>query len=307
MVIDEIQRVPELLLAIKEQVDADPRPGRYLLTGSARVLGLRGLPDTLPGRTETIELWPLAQGELDGTADRFIDAVFDRGGRADPRIRGDPAGIRRAHRPRRFSGGGGQDEPTPSRALLRLLPRRSRRARRQPAVRHRTHPRDAGPDPHAGGPFRPAAGRQRGGQRSRAPGQHRPPVRGPAGRGLPDQADPGLVAERQRTCRGDAQAGLRRLGDRGQPAGRGRAEPAAARRAVRAPAGRIRPDGAGPAAHLVAAARRAVPLPHQGQGRGRRGPGEPSGTRRRDRDQGLLDGRGGGLPRPAAPGRTDRR
>ena len=41
MVIDEIQRVPELLLAIKEQVDADPRPGRYLLTGSARVLGLR--------------------------------------------------------------------------------------------------------------------------------------------------------------------------------------------------------------------------------------------------------------------------
>ncbi|MFZ0190757.1 MAG: AAA family ATPase, partial [Streptosporangiaceae bacterium] len=40
MVIDEIQRVPDLLLAIKEQVDADPRPGRYLLTGSARLLGL---------------------------------------------------------------------------------------------------------------------------------------------------------------------------------------------------------------------------------------------------------------------------
>jgi predicted AAA+ superfamily ATPase len=77
MVIDEIQRVPELLLAIKEQVDSDPRPGRYLLTGSARVLGLRGLPDTLPGRTETIELWPLAQGEIDGTADRFVDAVFE--------------------------------------------------------------------------------------------------------------------------------------------------------------------------------------------------------------------------------------
>jgi uncharacterized protein len=83
MVIDEIQRVPDLLLAIKEQVDADPRPGRYLLTGSARLLGLRGLPDTLPGRTETIELWPLAQGELDGTADRFIDAVFDWGDLGD--------------------------------------------------------------------------------------------------------------------------------------------------------------------------------------------------------------------------------
>jgi len=52
MVIDEIQRVPELLLAIKQQVDTDERPGRYLLTGSAKILGLRGLPDTLPGRTE---------------------------------------------------------------------------------------------------------------------------------------------------------------------------------------------------------------------------------------------------------------
>jgi len=83
MVIDEVQRVPDLLLAIKEQVDAVPRPGRYLLSGSARLLGLRGLPDTLPGRTETIELWPLAQGELDGTADRFIDAVFEQGDRGD--------------------------------------------------------------------------------------------------------------------------------------------------------------------------------------------------------------------------------
>jgi uncharacterized protein len=79
MVIDEIQRVPELLLAIKEQVDADPRPGRYLLTGSARVLGLRALPDTLPGRTETIELWPFSQGEIDGARDGFIDAVFAAG------------------------------------------------------------------------------------------------------------------------------------------------------------------------------------------------------------------------------------
>src|SRR5262249_33539402 len=75
MVIDEIQRVPELLLAIKEQVDTDPRPGRYLLTGSGRVLGLR----SLPGRTETIELWPFSQGEIDGVADGFVDAVFDAG------------------------------------------------------------------------------------------------------------------------------------------------------------------------------------------------------------------------------------
>lgn len=81
MVIDEVQRVPELLLAIKETVDADPRPGRFLLTGSARVLGLRGLPDALPGRMETIELWPLSQGEIEGRPDGFVDAVFALGPR----------------------------------------------------------------------------------------------------------------------------------------------------------------------------------------------------------------------------------
>ena len=79
MVIDEVQRVPELLLAIKEVVDASTRPGHYLLTGSARVLGLRALPDTLAGRMETIELWPFSQGEIDGVRERFIDAVFARG------------------------------------------------------------------------------------------------------------------------------------------------------------------------------------------------------------------------------------
>lgn len=76
MVIDEIQRVPELILAIKVQVDEDPRPGRYILTGSARLLGLRDLPDTLAGRTETIELWPFSQGEIDDAADGFVDALF---------------------------------------------------------------------------------------------------------------------------------------------------------------------------------------------------------------------------------------
>ncbi len=79
LIIDEVQRAPELLLAIKEVVDADPRPGRFLLTGSARVLGLRDVPDALPGRMETIELWPLSQGEIDGRPDGFVDAVFDRG------------------------------------------------------------------------------------------------------------------------------------------------------------------------------------------------------------------------------------
>ncbi|MEO7070904.1 MAG: ATP-binding protein, partial [Nostocoides sp.] len=79
LIIDEVQRAPELLLTIKEVVDSDPRPGRFLLTGSARVLGLRGLPDALPGRMETIELWPLSQGEIDNEPDAFVDAAFRHG------------------------------------------------------------------------------------------------------------------------------------------------------------------------------------------------------------------------------------
>jgi hypothetical protein len=79
MVIDEVQRAPELLLAIKVAVDADPRPGRFLLTGSSRLLGMRDLPDTLAGRIETIELWPFSQGEIDRTGDGFVDAAFQLG------------------------------------------------------------------------------------------------------------------------------------------------------------------------------------------------------------------------------------
>jgi predicted AAA+ superfamily ATPase len=79
LVIDEVQRVPELLLSIKDAVDRDPRPGRFLLTGSARLAALHTIPDLLPGRSETIELWPLSQGEIDRTDDAFVDAVFDRG------------------------------------------------------------------------------------------------------------------------------------------------------------------------------------------------------------------------------------
>lgn len=79
MVIDEIQLAPELLRPIKLAVDLDPRPGRFLLTGSSRVLALRTLPDALPGRMEIIELWPFSQGETTGAADRFVDAAFRHG------------------------------------------------------------------------------------------------------------------------------------------------------------------------------------------------------------------------------------
>ncbi len=79
LVVDEVQLVPELFRAIKLAVDADPRPGRFLLTGSARILALRDLPDALPGRMETVEMWPFSQGEIDREPDRFVDAVFARG------------------------------------------------------------------------------------------------------------------------------------------------------------------------------------------------------------------------------------
>lgn len=76
LVIDEVQRVPELLLAIKAEVDRDRRPGRFLLTGSANILQLPRLADTLVGRMQVLTLHPLSQGELARTREGFIDAVF---------------------------------------------------------------------------------------------------------------------------------------------------------------------------------------------------------------------------------------
>jgi len=75
MVIDEIQRMPELVLPIKAVVDQDSSPGQFLLTGTAILLGLRSLPDALVGRSETIELWPFARGELDRRPDGFVDEL----------------------------------------------------------------------------------------------------------------------------------------------------------------------------------------------------------------------------------------
>ena len=75
-VIDEIQRAPELFMAIKADVDRNRRPGRYLLTGSANVLLLPRLSESLAGRMEIFTLWPLSQGEFAGVRERFIDILF---------------------------------------------------------------------------------------------------------------------------------------------------------------------------------------------------------------------------------------
>ncbi len=75
-IIDEVQRVPGLFLAIKEDVDADRSPGRYLLTGSANVMVMPRVADSLAGRMAVITMWPLSQGEIEGVEENFIDAVF---------------------------------------------------------------------------------------------------------------------------------------------------------------------------------------------------------------------------------------
>jgi predicted AAA+ superfamily ATPase len=76
VIVDEVQKAPGLFPAIKVEVDADRRPGRFLLTGSANVLMLAKLAESLAGRMEIATLWPLSQGELLDRQERFIDAVF---------------------------------------------------------------------------------------------------------------------------------------------------------------------------------------------------------------------------------------
>jgi predicted AAA+ superfamily ATPase len=78
VILDEVQRAPELFLEIKAAVDRDRRPGRFLLTGSASVMLLPNLADSLAGRMEILSLWPLSRAEIAATP-RFnrADWLFD--------------------------------------------------------------------------------------------------------------------------------------------------------------------------------------------------------------------------------------
>jgi hypothetical protein len=75
-VIDEVQLLPEIFRPIKLVVDRDRRPGSFILTGSANVMLLPRLSETLVGRMEMLTLWPLSQGELSGMREGFVDAAF---------------------------------------------------------------------------------------------------------------------------------------------------------------------------------------------------------------------------------------
>lgn len=76
VVLDEVQRAPEVFLPIKLSVDEDRTPGRFTLTGSANVLLLPQVADSLAGRMRIVTLWPLSQGEIVGAKEHFIETMF---------------------------------------------------------------------------------------------------------------------------------------------------------------------------------------------------------------------------------------
>jgi len=84
--IDEVQRAPGLTLAIKRSVDHDRRPGRFLLTGSANLLQLPQLADSLAGRMECVYLQPFSESEKVKAAGRFLARWLD--GKIVPHIAG---------------------------------------------------------------------------------------------------------------------------------------------------------------------------------------------------------------------------
>ena len=75
-ILDEVQRTAELFNAIKLSVDRDRKPGRFILTGSANILTLPRLSDSLAGRMEILRLWPLSQSEILGSKPTFIERLF---------------------------------------------------------------------------------------------------------------------------------------------------------------------------------------------------------------------------------------
>lgn len=81
LLLDEFQKAPEILDAIKARVDRERRGGArpaglFLLTGSANVWATLRISESLAGRAERIQLWPLSQGEIAGRRETFIEVLF---------------------------------------------------------------------------------------------------------------------------------------------------------------------------------------------------------------------------------------
>jgi predicted AAA+ superfamily ATPase len=77
ILIDEYQKVPKILDAIKAELNQETRPGRFVLTGSIRNESLPQNTQTLTGRVHRMVISPLTQGEIDGTNSNFIEKLFD--------------------------------------------------------------------------------------------------------------------------------------------------------------------------------------------------------------------------------------
>lgn len=75
-ILDEVQRAPEIFSSLKAEIDRRRTAGRFILTGSANVLLVPRLADSLAGRMEILRLHPLAQSEIAGARPRFIDYLF---------------------------------------------------------------------------------------------------------------------------------------------------------------------------------------------------------------------------------------
>jgi len=76
IIIDEIQKAPELLSAIKMAIDSDRTSGQFILTGSANVLDFKNVGDTLAGRVALFELSPLSAVEVEGSSQLFVESLF---------------------------------------------------------------------------------------------------------------------------------------------------------------------------------------------------------------------------------------
>jgi len=86
-ILDVVQRVPELFTTLKAAIDRDRSPGRFILTGSANVLLLPRLSDSLAGRMDVLRLHPLAQAEIERKEPRFLERLFTGEFQAPPKRR----------------------------------------------------------------------------------------------------------------------------------------------------------------------------------------------------------------------------
>ena len=78
LIIDEVQRVPDLLLAIKQTVDQDASNGQYLLTGSAKITHQPNVQESLAGRVGKLHLRTLSQGEIESKQPQFLENAFQQ-------------------------------------------------------------------------------------------------------------------------------------------------------------------------------------------------------------------------------------